>query len=116
MLKLERKELDMEMLEKVLENDNLERAYKQVYSNKGASGVDNVTVYELKDYMDKHMEEIKEPEKNWVNQHQILVVIFFFVTFTIVILILVTKNGKRKCDCSQIARCRRFRQRFCYLF
>ena len=54
----------MEMLEKVLENDNLERAYKQVYSNKGASGVDNVTVYELKDYMDKHMEEIKELIRN----------------------------------------------------
>jgi len=64
MLKLERKELDMEMLEKVLENDNLERAYKQVYGNKGASGVDNVTVYELKDYMDKHMEEIKELIRN----------------------------------------------------
>lgn len=54
----------MEMLEKVLENENLERAYKQVYGNKGASGVDNVTVYELKDYMDKHMEEIKELIRN----------------------------------------------------
>lgn len=50
----------MELMEKVLENDNLERAYKQVYQNKGASGVDNVTVYELKDYMNKHIEEIKE--------------------------------------------------------
>ena len=54
----------MELMEKVLENDNLERAYKQVYGNKGASGVDNVTVYELKDYMDKHMEEIKELIRN----------------------------------------------------
>lgn len=54
----------MELLEKVLINDNLERAYKQVYANKGASGVDNVTVYELKDYMNKHMEEIKELIRN----------------------------------------------------
>ena len=37
----------MELLEKVLDDKNLFRAYEQVYKNKGASGIDGVTVDEL---------------------------------------------------------------------
>ena len=37
----------MELLEKVLDDKNLFEAYKQVYKNKGTSGVDGVTVDEL---------------------------------------------------------------------
>ena len=54
----------MELLEKVLDNKNLFEAYKQVYKNKGASGVDCVTVNELGVYMYKHKEEIKDKIKN----------------------------------------------------
>ena len=50
----------MELLEKVLDDNNLFEAYKQVYKNKGASGVDEVTVDELGKYMYLHKEEIKE--------------------------------------------------------
>ena len=50
----------MELLEKVLDDKNLFEAYKQVYKNKGASGVDGVTVDELGYYMYQHKEEIKE--------------------------------------------------------
>ena len=50
----------MELLEKVLDDRNLFRVYKQVYKNKGASGVDGVTVDELGYYMYQHKEEIKE--------------------------------------------------------
>ena len=50
----------MELLEKVLDDKNLFEAYKQVYKNKGTSGVDGVTVDELGYYMFKHKEEIKE--------------------------------------------------------
>lgn len=50
----------MELLEKVLDNKNLFEAYKQVYKNKGASGVDGITVEELGNYMYQHKEEIKE--------------------------------------------------------
>ena len=50
----------MELLEKVLNDNNLYEAYKQVYKNKGASGVDGVTVDELGIYMYKHKTEIKE--------------------------------------------------------
>lgn len=49
----------MSLLEEVLSKDNIEKAYKRVYQNKGAKGVDGVTVYELRDYLDKHFEEIK---------------------------------------------------------
>lgn len=49
---------DMELLEKILSRDNLNNAYKQVYKNKGASGVDNVIVEELFFYIKEHKEEI----------------------------------------------------------
>ena len=41
----------MELLEKVLSKENLNKAYKQVYKNKGSSGVDGVTVEELFSYI-----------------------------------------------------------------
>ena len=50
----------MELLEKVLDDKNLYVAYKQVYKNKGASGVDGKTVDELGFYLYEHKEEIKE--------------------------------------------------------
>lgn len=49
-----------EMLEKILSNENIERAYKRVYANKGAGGVDGVTTKELEEYMRANWESIKE--------------------------------------------------------
>lgn len=54
----------MELLEKVLNDKNLFEAYKQVYKNKGTSGVDGITVEELGTYMYFHKEEIKEQIRN----------------------------------------------------
>ena len=48
----------MELLEKVLSKENLNKSYKQVYKNKGASGVDGVTTDELFAYIKEHKEEI----------------------------------------------------------
>lgn len=48
----------MELLEKVLSRNNMNLAYKQVYKNKGASGVDGVTTDELFAYIKEHKEEI----------------------------------------------------------
>lgn len=64
MLKLERKEQSMELLEKVLDDKNLYRAYEQVYRNKGTSGVDGMTVEEVGYYLYKYKEEIKEQLRN----------------------------------------------------
>ena len=41
----------MELIEVILSKENLNRAYKKVVANKGASGVDGVTVEELGDYI-----------------------------------------------------------------
>ena len=48
----------MELLERVLSKDNMNLAYKQVYKNKGASGVDGVTIDELSAYIKEHKEKI----------------------------------------------------------
>ena len=49
-----------EMLEKILSDENIIRAKKRVYTNKGAGGVDGVTVQELDEYMSKNWESIKQ--------------------------------------------------------
>lgn len=49
---------DMELIEAILSKNNLNNAYKQVYKNKGVSGVDGVTVDELFSYIKEHKEEI----------------------------------------------------------
>ena len=54
----------MELLEKVLDDDNLTEACSQVYRNKGASGIDGITVNELYPYFYEHKEEIKEQIRN----------------------------------------------------
>ena len=63
-VEIRKERTSMELLEKVLNDNNLFKAYKQVYKNKGASGVDGVTVDELGYYMYSHKEEIKEQIRN----------------------------------------------------
>ena len=59
-VEIRKERTSMELLEKVLDDKNLFEAYKQVYKNKGTSGVDGITVEELGTYMYKHKAEIKE--------------------------------------------------------
>lgn len=49
-----------EMLERILSNENIKLARKKVYTNKGAGGIDGVTVQELEEYMKKNWAGIKE--------------------------------------------------------
>ena len=49
-----------EMLEKILSNENIEKAYRRVYANKGAGGVDGVSTKELEAYMKANWKGIKE--------------------------------------------------------
>ena len=58
MSEIRKVETNMELLEKVLSRENLNMAYKQVYKNKGASGIDGVTIEELFSYIKEHKEEI----------------------------------------------------------
>ena len=48
----------MELLEKILEKENLNKAYKHVKANKGAPGVDGVTVDEAFDFITENKEKL----------------------------------------------------------
>ena len=50
----------MELLEQILSNQNMNEAYLRVYRNKGASGVDGVTVDELKQYLRENKDELRQ--------------------------------------------------------
>jgi len=55
-----KEETNMELLEEILSRKNLNDAYLQVYRNKGASGVDDVTVEQLYEHLKDHKEELLE--------------------------------------------------------
>ena len=48
-----------ELLEKILSKNNMNTAYKRVCANKGAGGVDEVTVEELGDYIKENWARIR---------------------------------------------------------
>ena len=50
----------MKLLEQILSNQNMNEAYLRVYKNKGASGVDGVTVDELKQYLKENKDELRQ--------------------------------------------------------
>jgi RNA-directed DNA polymerase len=50
----------VELLERILSNQNMNEAYLRVYKNKGASGVDGVTVEELKQYLRENKDELRQ--------------------------------------------------------
>ena len=53
-------EQGMEMLERMLERENMKRALQRVERNRGAAGVDGMTVEELREYLRGHWAGIRE--------------------------------------------------------
>lgn len=53
-----------DLLEKVLNRDNLNKSYKRVKANKGASGVDGMTVDEACSWLKEHKGELLEKIRN----------------------------------------------------
>ena len=51
---------DHRLMEQVVERNNLRRAYQRVIRNKGAPGVDSVTVTEFKDWLKAHWPSVKQ--------------------------------------------------------
>ena len=47
------------LMEAVVERGNLKLAYQRVVENKGAAGVDDITVFELKDHLKQHWPQIR---------------------------------------------------------
>ena len=56
----ERDSAEPDILGKILEKDNLNRAYKRVKANKGAPGVDGMTVEEAFQWLKEHNRELTE--------------------------------------------------------
>ena len=50
----------MELIEWIIRDENLKAAIRAVKGNKGAAGIDKMTVGELDGYFAEHGEEIKE--------------------------------------------------------
>ena len=50
----------IKLIERIVERKNMEKAYWQVVRNKGAAGIDNMTVEQLKAYLQTNWSEIKE--------------------------------------------------------
>lgn len=57
---IDTKTVTNELLEKILSKDNMNLAFKRVKANKGASGIDNMTVNELLQYLKENGKQIKE--------------------------------------------------------
>ena len=61
---VERGVTTMELMEVILTKENLNQAYKKVVANKGAGGIDEMTVKELGDYIRENQEEIVSSLRN----------------------------------------------------
>lgn len=48
----------MKLIEKIVDKDNLKMAIKKVKSNKGAPGVDKMTILELEEYFNEYQDDI----------------------------------------------------------
>ena len=53
-----KEETDMELLEEILNQNNLNKAYKKVVANKGVAGIDGITVEEEFDYLKENKDRI----------------------------------------------------------
>ena len=57
---IDTKTVPNEILEEILSRDNMNLAYKKVKANKGASGIDDMQVDELLQYLKENGEQIEE--------------------------------------------------------
>ena len=53
-----------DLFERILERNNLNRAYKQVKRNGGAPGIDGMTIDKLLEYLHEHKESFLESLRN----------------------------------------------------
>lgn len=56
----DKSELPTDLMEQIVSRENMTEAYKRVRSNRGAGGIDDMSVRELKPYLSKHWLAIKD--------------------------------------------------------
>lgn len=49
-----------DLLERIVEKDNMQIAYRKVKANKGSAGIDKMSVLELEEYFEKHADKLSE--------------------------------------------------------
>ena len=64
------KEINQDLLQAVLNSDNLRNAWKRVRANKGAPGIDGVTIEEFPAYLRAHWPELRTQIKEGRYQPQ----------------------------------------------
>lgn len=62
------KAYDSRLLEKILDRENMNKAFKRVKKNKGSHGIDKLTIDELLEYLQEHGEDLRQSilEGNYV--------------------------------------------------
>src|SRR5690625_1183146 len=60
----------IKLIDKVISDGNLWNAYEKVRKNKGAPGIDGVTIYELKEHMQKYYKSLKQKLKDGTYEPQ----------------------------------------------
>lgn len=51
---------DNMLMEKILDKDNINEAFKRVKKNKGSHGIDRLTIDELQEYLREHGEQLRK--------------------------------------------------------
>ena len=51
---------DSMLIEKILDRDNMNEAFKRVKKNKGSHGIDRLTIDELQEYLREHGEQLRK--------------------------------------------------------
>ena len=59
-----------DLLERILSRDNLNRAYKRVRANKGAPGIDGMTIEDALPWLREHREELLKSIRQGKNKPQ----------------------------------------------
>ena len=74
----------MGLFEEIVSKDNLNQAFLRVTGDKGASGIDNMTCDDVKDYLKVHGQDLINQIRSYETEHLFIVIRqFFFITLLI---------------------------------
>lgn len=57
---MEKPALNESMMDLILSSENMQKAWKQVKSNKGSPGIDGITIENFPDYLRKRWDKVKQ--------------------------------------------------------
>lgn len=68
----------MGLLEEIASKDNLNQAFLRVTGDKGASGIDNMTCDDVKDYLKVHGQDLINQIRSYETEYLFIVIRQFF--------------------------------------